>query len=149
MPSAPRAQRVERAGHRDHRPSGEQADEHLELPLEAVEAGAAEGGECEQRQRARRVLDLEVAVRQLAVGDRDPVAIVLDRVSDQLVVVEADVEERKRDEEEPEGRVQDPGSQDAGLVRAASGTGSRSLAVTGSAAGASTAKAANGKNHGT
>ena len=83
------------------------------------------------------------------MGDRDPVAVVLDRVPDQLVVVEADVEKREGDEEEPEGRVEDPGSQDAGLVRAATGIRSSTGTTAGSPAGASTAKVAKGKNHGT
>ena len=83
------------------------------------------------------------------MGDRDPVAVVLDRVPDQLVVVEADVEKRERDEKEPEGRVENSGSQEAGLVRAEIGISSRRGTVAGTAAGASTAKAAKGKNHGT
>ena len=51
--------------------------------------------------------------------------------------------------QEAEGRVEDPGSQDAGLVCAATGTRSRTGTTAGSPTGASTAKAANGKNQGT
>ena len=63
-------------------------------------AGLGEPGQREHRQRARRILEVEVAVRDLSVRDRVAVALVPRRVEDLVVRVEADVEQRPRQDEE-------------------------------------------------
>ena len=101
-----------------HRADGERAaDPHqgLEGPAKAVGhllivPRLGEAGQREHRQRAGRIFDREVAIRDFAVRDQIPVVLVDRGVEDLLVPVEADVEQRPRDDKEcdrREGRSDD------------------------------------------
>ena len=63
-------------------------------------AGLREPGQREHGQGARRILELEVAVRHLPVRDLVPVPLVDGRVQDLLVPVEADVQQGPGADEE-------------------------------------------------
>ena len=69
-----------------------------------VPAWLGKPGQGEHRQRTGRILELEIAVRDLSVRDRIAVALVDRRVDQLLVLVEADVQERPRDDEERDRR---------------------------------------------
>ena len=144
------AELAQRDAHRGQRADPAERHQDLELAVVDREARLADRRDAERRQRARRVLDPEVAVRHVAGGHRRPVAVVLDRVADQVVLVPAPVEQRQRDEEEPGRSDEEPprlSRRRPALGDEAQPALGRGLA-SGSAAGASTAKAANGKNHG-
>ena len=96
--------------HRHRRQRADPAERHQDLELAVVEREArlADRRDAERRQRARRVLDREVAVGHVAVRDRRAVAVVLDRVEDQVVLVPAPVEQRHRDEKEPGRSDEEP-----------------------------------------
>jgi hypothetical protein len=59
-----------------------------------------QAGQGEDGQRAGRILELEIAVRDLSSRNRIAVALVDGRVDQLLVLVEADVQQRPRDDEE-------------------------------------------------
>ena len=145
-----RAERAQGDGHREQGADAAERHQDLEGAVVEAEARVRECGNDEGREGSWRVLDGEVAVGHVAVHDGVPVAVVLDGVEDQVVLVEAPVEDGERGEEDGDGGIGEPPR----LTRRRPALGEdvqRALApraFTGSAAGASTAKAANGKNHG-
>ena len=78
----------------------EEDHQALEADAERVRARVAECGQREDRQRPRRVLELEVAVRDPSVFDRRSVAFVDRRVDDRVVREEASVQRAPGDQEE-------------------------------------------------
>src|SRR5262249_28455582 len=107
-------------------------------------------------ERAGRVLELEVAVRDLPVADGVAVGLVPRRVDDRLRLERPLVHERPRGGEDAHRREKRDGAALAGRRGAPAATRSRSAgssagSATGSARGvpgASSANATKGKNHG-
>jgi hypothetical protein len=85
----------------EHEPDAEARDQPFE-PAAVVRL--PDRRQDEHRQRGRRILDLEVAIRKLAVEDRLAVPLVDGRVDDLVALVEALVEQRPGDDEERDRR---------------------------------------------
>ena len=96
----PRPERDERDRDADDHRLAEEGHQRLEADAERLRARIAERGNGEHGQRARRVLEREVAVGQLPVVDLRAVALVDRRVDDRVVRVEATVQHGPADEEE-------------------------------------------------
>ncbi len=121
-PEAPRTgpERPQGQPERDER--DRPADPHLQLertPVGAEVVRVAEGREREDGERARRVLEPEVAVGGLPPGDRVAVGLVDGDVGDHEVPVEADVDRRPGRGEERDRA----GDRDPRLPREVSGRG--------------------------
>ena len=96
-------------GHGSKRRRTAQPHERLEGASEAcrhflVATGFRKPREGEDRQRAGRVLDPEVAVGNLSVSDRIAVALIYGRIDQLLLLVEADMQQSPRDDEERDRR---------------------------------------------
>ena len=88
-----RAERAQGNGHREQGTDAAERHQDLEGAVVEAEVRVRECGNDEGREGSWRVLDGEVPVGHMAVHDGVPVALVLDGVEDQVVLVEAPVED--------------------------------------------------------